>query len=291
MMKLALTTVLLFMPMTTVAWAPSQTPPTSLSKVLEFAEKAWAFPNAKKDVPANGVPHRLSDETQHRMLPWTHQQATAVSSNSLRKVAFHRDTADDPFYFDGCSGPSTEWPTRQAFLESLHPKRKSPTARQLTRFPQEPKEILEYYFDDMGAPMSWSAVSSLAPNNHKCEHSYWDPTSGQSVCWGSSAVHHSLIQQPRNKALKMLPEEHELLEYYYDDMGAPMSWSASLTTPISDHPKRQRKNSQNTYWTSTSGQSVRWGAAVVNQKANKKVDINQFIKSCDESDGNSWYGQ
>ena len=92
-------------------------------------------------------------------------------------------------------------------------------------------------------------------------------------------------------ALLTMYNVYIVLEYYYDDMGAPMSWSASLTTPISNHPERQRKNSQNTYWTSTSGQSVRWGAAVVNQKANKKLDINQFIKSCDESDGNSWYGQ
>lgn len=123
------------------AWAPVQTLPYSkLPKTLEFAEMAWFLPKVEE---LNG-PRSLSEESQHRMLPWTHQQHSTVRT-------------DDSYFFDGYSGAATEWPSHQAFAHS----QKSRTSLEMTP-KTDAMDALDYYYDDTGVhPSKKNNINTL----------------------------------------------------------------------------------------------------------------------------------
>ncbi|CAB9519651.1 expressed unknown protein [Seminavis robusta] len=202
------------LPIASLAWAPPghAMPYSKLPKTLEFAEKAWFLPQADSLSSSTG-PQRLSEEHQHRMLPWTHQQHGSITTGRTNDHALHHDR----FFFDGYSGGVSEWPTRQAFLQA-HPKKTS-TELQMTG---ETLTEQDFYYDDMGTPVSWVARAPIKKTDGACDHHFFDDT-GRSTCWKT-------LVEATEKVVKTAPkvELRELVEScehpYYDDMGDLMCW-------------------------------------------------------------------
>lgn len=211
------------------AWAPAAHPdPTKLPKALEFAEKAWKFPNAKELHYPLAIP---SKEEQDRRHPWSSagEPAANVKDQSLSCME-----DGDQYYFDGHTSVSLKWPTRAAFAGTL-PKTTDihlAVADNTRLVGDDEEDCDDFYYDDSGDVLCWVAAATtgtvLEINNNEeeeCEHTYFDRIGGEELCWLSFAdvpvaAHKEMTQHPGH------PEMEEDCEHpYYDDTGDILCWA------------------------------------------------------------------
>lgn len=226
-------------------WAPAQhLDPTKLPKALEFAEKAWKFPNSMDPQGPKVVGVQHDHEDLQRRYPWS--SVTPAQNSKDLSLACMED--GDNFYFDGQFATSLNWPTRSAFLASL-PK---PTAELHLSVNEEKKEKEDcdnYYYDDSGGLLCWATIETAKASmaleqqqqqnavgttmadhgEEECEHTYFDRIGGDSLCWAFLGVAETLAASVSTKHLTTHPghqkfDEDDCEEHYYDDMGDIMCW-------------------------------------------------------------------
>ena len=213
------------------SWAPVQVSPTTLPKVLEFAERAWSFPKAE-DLPSSATmgPRSLPEKIQQRMLPWTHRQEHATdTTNSLHKIS-NAKQAPDRYYFDGYSGAFTEWPTREAFLVSIS-KPATSDVKMVPRATADFEEVssAEYYYDDMGALVTWAsspAKKHQVQQEEGCQHYFFDGITGKSICWTSAvSAAENLASSVKIPPKPMLNDILQECSYFDDSTGEVLCWA------------------------------------------------------------------
>ena len=216
----------LFLP-AILAWAPAMHPdPTKLPKALEFAKKAWHFPNVETlQYPIS--PQQSGDQNRRR--PWSLQEKPEVKES-------------EDFYFDGLTPVSLRWPTRQAFLVSL-PKSNAHIAPQgeANVSTDNESDCNDFYYDDSGDVLCWatSMASTRATGDEKtnlqveeteeCAYGYFDRIGGEELCWlsfldnGQTVANHKTMTQ--HPGLPRTVEDEDCDHMYYDDTGNAMCWA------------------------------------------------------------------
>ncbi|CAB9519650.1 expressed unknown protein [Seminavis robusta] len=221
-----------------MAWAPATHPaPSKLPKALEFAEKAWRFP---KNSPDETAP--FAQTVSHdRTFPWS---PTATVNDEDQSLSSMEGGEEEQFYFDGHTSVSLRWPTRQAFLDSLHKPAFHMTVDNVVQEQEQEEEedCEEHYYDDTGDVLCWATMgaamaSSAQPEpvmmeeeEEECEHTYFDRIGGDELCWATFLdvaqtvdIAKQLTSHPGNGREHM--DEEDCEETCYDDTGDLLCWA------------------------------------------------------------------
>lgn len=215
------------------AWAPvAQPDPTKLPKALEFAERAWKFPQAEELQYPQTLQRPVQDTRTH---PWSKGVKIDERDQSLSCME-----DGDQYYFDGHMSQLLRWRTRQAFLAS-QPKRSLQFTVETKGLADEEEDCADFYYDETGDALCWATVGAskafvdeTSPEmavveeqkEEECEHSYFDRIGGDVMCWLTFLdVAQTVAATDKFKHPGHVEFDENCEEPYYDDTGDLLCWA------------------------------------------------------------------